>query len=177
MALIKCPECGKEISDKALACPNCGCPSSEWNQSDKSDDQAADEKSERCRYCGCKSIGSDGYCEVCGMKHVVPYRISIPEPQQESVQKEDPTYKFDGVYRRTLFGGLQEVRCPICHSEDCSHYQEQKIRPGKTKTTYSLNLNPLKPFTVVNKKEKVKRKEKVITEDKFICNKCGHIFY
>ena len=26
MALIKCPECGKEISDKAAACPNCGCP-------------------------------------------------------------------------------------------------------------------------------------------------------
>ena len=26
MALIKCPECGKEISDKALACPNCGMP-------------------------------------------------------------------------------------------------------------------------------------------------------
>ena len=29
MALIKCPECGKEISDKASACPNCGCPVSE----------------------------------------------------------------------------------------------------------------------------------------------------
>lgn len=26
MALIKCPECGKEISDKAPACPNCGIP-------------------------------------------------------------------------------------------------------------------------------------------------------
>ena len=26
MALIKCYECGKEISDKALACPKCGCP-------------------------------------------------------------------------------------------------------------------------------------------------------
>ena len=26
MALIKCPECGKEISDKAGACPHCGCP-------------------------------------------------------------------------------------------------------------------------------------------------------
>ncbi len=26
MALIKCPECGKEISDKATACPNCGMP-------------------------------------------------------------------------------------------------------------------------------------------------------
>ena len=26
MALIKCPECNKEISDKAPACPNCGTP-------------------------------------------------------------------------------------------------------------------------------------------------------
>src|ERR1043166_1905210 len=26
MALIKCPECGKEISDQAAACPNCGAP-------------------------------------------------------------------------------------------------------------------------------------------------------
>lgn len=26
MALIKCAECGKEISDKANACPNCACP-------------------------------------------------------------------------------------------------------------------------------------------------------
>ena len=24
MALIKCPECGKEISDKAEKCPHCG---------------------------------------------------------------------------------------------------------------------------------------------------------
>ena len=29
MAMIKCPECGKEFSDKAAACPNCGCPISE----------------------------------------------------------------------------------------------------------------------------------------------------
>ena len=26
MALIKCTECNKEISDKAIACPHCGCP-------------------------------------------------------------------------------------------------------------------------------------------------------
>lgn len=26
MALIKCTECGKEFSDRAAACPNCGCP-------------------------------------------------------------------------------------------------------------------------------------------------------
>ena len=26
MALIKCSECGKEVSDKASNCPNCGAP-------------------------------------------------------------------------------------------------------------------------------------------------------
>jgi predicted RNA-binding Zn-ribbon protein involved in translation (DUF1610 family) len=26
MALIKCTECGKDISDKAASCPNCGVP-------------------------------------------------------------------------------------------------------------------------------------------------------
>lgn len=29
MALIKCPECGNTFSDKATACPACGCPTSE----------------------------------------------------------------------------------------------------------------------------------------------------
>lgn len=24
MALVQCPECGKEISDQAISCPNCG---------------------------------------------------------------------------------------------------------------------------------------------------------
>ena len=44
MALIKCPECGKEISDKAEFCPHCGCPhtvinisNSEKDTTDKSD--------------------------------------------------------------------------------------------------------------------------------------------
>lgn len=26
MSMINCPECGKEISDKAFSCPNCGYP-------------------------------------------------------------------------------------------------------------------------------------------------------
>ena len=29
MALIVCPECGKSFSDRAPACPECGCPTSE----------------------------------------------------------------------------------------------------------------------------------------------------
>ncbi len=26
MALIKCPECNKEVSDRAMSCPSCACP-------------------------------------------------------------------------------------------------------------------------------------------------------
>ena len=26
MALINCPECGKQVSDRAASCPDCGCP-------------------------------------------------------------------------------------------------------------------------------------------------------
>lgn len=33
MALIKCPECNKEVSDEARRCPNCG--KQIWSKKDK----------------------------------------------------------------------------------------------------------------------------------------------
>ena len=35
MALIKCSECGKEISDKAATCPNCGSPTEKAEEDTK----------------------------------------------------------------------------------------------------------------------------------------------
>ncbi len=35
MPLIPCPECGKEISDKAPACPQCGAPTIAGKKADK----------------------------------------------------------------------------------------------------------------------------------------------
>ena len=32
MALVNCKECGKQVSDKAVACPNCGAPVSGRSQ-------------------------------------------------------------------------------------------------------------------------------------------------
>lgn len=34
MALVKCTECGKELSDKATTCPNCGCPLGEIQETE-----------------------------------------------------------------------------------------------------------------------------------------------
>lgn len=50
MALIKCPECGKEISDKAAACPNCGNP---MNQ------QAQQEEYVCCPKCGSRELHAE----------------------------------------------------------------------------------------------------------------------
>ncbi|MGL4484549.1 MAG: hypothetical protein ACRCUS_06320 [Anaerovoracaceae bacterium] len=58
MALIKCKECGKEISEQALACPSCGCPNlaeekekrelnTEANQSVVSDIAEKDQQKEK----------------------------------------------------------------------------------------------------------------------------------
>lgn len=117
-----------------------------------------------CPCCGGKVSNQAANCPHCG------------QPINSTIQHDD-VKKFGGVYRQTLLNGLQEVRCPRCNSENCSHYKEQKIIPGKTKTRYTANLNPLKPFTLVNKKEKVVKKEQIVTENKFICNNCGKIFY
>lgn len=49
MALIKCPECGKEISDQASSCPNCGTPIKKG-------------ETKFCQHCG-ESI--DKECVIC----------------------------------------------------------------------------------------------------------------
>ena len=44
MALIICTECRKQFSDKAPACPECGCPVSELNFTEN---QASTEESDQ----------------------------------------------------------------------------------------------------------------------------------
>ena len=51
MALIKCPECGKEISDKAHSCPKCGCPIAE-EKTEKKDKGGIKLVAAKCPSCG-----------------------------------------------------------------------------------------------------------------------------
>lgn len=126
-----------------------------------------------CPCCNKKISNQAFSCPSCGHPlNVKSYCEEEKTEFSEATSKEE----FKGVYRYTLFGGKQEVYCPRCDSADCSHYKEQKVIPGKTKTRYSANLNPLRPFTFVNKKEKVVRQEQIVTEDRFMCNSCGKIF-
>lgn len=69
---------------------------------------------------------------------------------------------------------------PICPRCGKSRYHTtlstEVIVPGKTKTKTSLNLNPLKPFTVLNHKEKVVRKEFSREVVRYMCDECGNIW-
>lgn len=172
MSLIKCPECGREVSDKANSCPNCGYPIADYVAQQEEIEQLKEQFF--CKCCGFQNELGVNYCENCGMR-ITEYtqkpKINLGKIKDEPIRSE-----FNGIYKYSLFGGKQEVYCPRCGSDNCAHYQEQRVIPGKTKTRYTANLNPLRPFTLVNKKEKVVRKEQTVTESKFVCNSCGKIF-
>ena len=54
MALIVCSECGKEFSERAAACPHCGCP----NDSQKAEVPVVHDKNDGVSGCmnGCVTI-------------------------------------------------------------------------------------------------------------------------
>ncbi len=198
MALIKCPECGKEISDKAVSCPNCGYPINRMEDlsinpaKGKNEDEISlyiieilNKYSKKEKIKMAKELIDKLDIKIETAVEIVNRYVDNGEIAswliQKDVESETETDRFEekefhGIYRYGFFGGKTKVYCPRCHSENCSYYQEQKIIPGKTKTRYTANLNPLRPFTLVNKKEKVIRKEEFVTESKIVCNDCGYIF-
>lgn len=166
MALIKCPECGKEISDRATSCINCGFPISDYLEETKKEENKKQKPYTICPKCNSMNELGKWICENCGHKYKdKEYNPIYPNKKP-----------FAGIYKYDFWGNAEEVRCPSCKSEDCSHYEETITLQEKTKTTYSANLNPLKPFTLINKNEKVVRPEVKHTIHKFKCNKCGDIF-
>lgn len=214
MALISCPECGIEVSDKAVSCPKCGYPILSFTNSIDFEKQKGNKEVlcaefkegyelEYCNgYIKFTDLGKEIFCGK--ISEIVIYRVDrtmfgngviylhvpntrIPGKLRCETQKDyDDCFKmlqdvilrkehknsFEGVYR-----GLQEVYCPRCNSSNCDYYVEEKVIPEKTKVTYSANLNPLKPFTLINKNEKVVKKERIQKIKKFRCKNCGKVFF
>lgn len=73
MALIKCPECGKEVSDTAISCPNCGFQIRDYSTQNKyhksnkcANEKTGDESFDETGYMGKKNLA----CPTCGNKNV-----------------------------------------------------------------------------------------------------------
>lgn len=64
MALIKCPECGKEVSDRSHTCIQCGFPIYEYVQEQKE----LDASMPHCFNCNSTNINPRGFCNNCGAK-------------------------------------------------------------------------------------------------------------
>ena len=108
MALMKCPECGKEVSDRASVCINCGFPIKEYilESKEKTQDIQTEELSKsgteqmadkyksiiqyyenvKCPVCGGTKFDGYGYCEDCG--HQVLFRCP-----------KCGTYNVNGAYQ------------------------------------------------------------------------------
>ena len=80
MALIKCKECGFEVSDKAFSCPNCGSPI---------------EKEIVCSECGEKLGPNDKVCPKCGCP--VPADSSEKTAMAESATVDDSDERLQKV--------------------------------------------------------------------------------
>ena len=74
MSLIKCPECEKEVSDKAVTCPYCGCPISSAIKNENTENTSTIQSSQVEN----KSpiFGIAALCAA-GMSLFMPYIVSI----------------------------------------------------------------------------------------------------
>lgn len=91
--LIICSECGKQFSDKASACPNCGCPIEHVKV------YREEPENFKCEKCGCEKyvIGENEYekvmlCYDCGEGYLL-------EKKKERIE-------------------VPQVHCPFCNSTD-----------------------------------------------------------
>lgn len=207
MALIKCPECGNEVSDKADACPKCGYPISEMNANLTEKLVGASVNDSIVLYFNEYVLGIE-QCGKCLVKDSLEnFKIMDVEENSEpaylishsslikplvvtrasNVEKLSQLksylekYTIKKVVPATVIGkkNKNQIVCPKCKSINVEYMgtETRGARAAKTKTVTFLNLNPLKPLTVFNHKEKVVKKGSAGYEvDRWHCKDCGTIF-
>jgi RNA polymerase subunit RPABC4/transcription elongation factor Spt4 len=118
MALINCPECNKEVSDKAKSCPNCGYPFELIISSTPS--------KEPCEYCGFANPTGSDYCDSCGMRLTEYYttdKYSNQKPivrMQHNTILEEQTSVQNEMYEHDKYAYENQAKCPMCNSTSLS---------------------------------------------------------
>ena len=125
MALIKCPECGKEISDKAGACPHCGCPIGNTTQPIQNNDGKSNKGSKKIL------IGVVAVVAIAG----TGYYFGIAKPQQhlaeqKAVYEEAQDLIDEGKYDKAI----EELNSIIDY--DGAQDAINEAETGKEKATY-----------------------------------------
>ena len=194
--IITCTECGKEFSDKASSCPNCGCPTeevlSEINKSNNSnttqisflfnspngheivinDDSVSIYKKSKLKKEG--TLDQLSWSDYSAPSGFLPGSINLKIGRQSlgytftfSAEDIEKIERLKSISKQNAYDIVKNIsptkvpdkriKCPKCKSTNVG------ITGDRTKTT--LNLNPLKPFTLVNHK---------VTKENWLCYDCGH---
>lgn len=180
MALISCPECGKQISDKAVSCPNCGNPINQQNQQEEylccprcgSRELHAEHKgfSGGKALAGALITGGIGLlagtigsrdtqitCLKCGKKFKAGEASVVKTPSSVSIstsQTATPTKHICGLCGYIYDGGMAPAKCPICKAP------AEKFQP-----LYDNATND----TLVSTSEVAMKKQ-------LTCGVCGYIY-
>ena len=105
--LVKCPECGKEVSDKAASCPNCGCPISEiiLSKEQTSENAKDDSKPKNCPKCG-NPLNERGFCETCVRNDAI--KLKYPNRHTKQIKPKGSCFRhvLTGVGVLILIVGL-----------------------------------------------------------------------
>ena len=130
MAMILCPECGKDISDRAVTCPHCGFPIGSLhgddtvNSNSAGNDHAHDSINPKtnpadtikCRVCGSTMAKGQRICKTCGsiIKGTEPNYYNEPSvynnTNAEPASTANANYScVNDIFRRSLF---RRVCCP-----------------------------------------------------------------
>lgn len=169
MALINCPECGREVSDKAVSCPGCGYPLQK-SEIPRKEEEETESNGKFCPVCGYENHPQAEYCLNCDEKLVDHVTIREMEAERKTSVCEVPEVGIIRQYNgnalnapsKGFFGTIESMykrRCPRCFSEEVSPV---------TRTRTTVNLNPLHPFTLV--------KHKAMKKTDWVCNNCGKVF-
>lgn len=94
MALIKCIECNGELSEKAPACPHCGCPNNQI----------------KCPECSTFIDDSIDTCPTCGY----PFKDSLPAQPAPQVVPYTPSKPSSGNSSAGCFTAIGAVLIIIC---------------------------------------------------------------
>lgn len=90
MALINCPNCGRQVSDSAPVCPGCGTPINTTSV-----------KKTFCKYCGSEIQGDIAFCPSCGkpVKALPQQNLQQSNSRQPQQTYQQPAY-IQPVYQQ-----------------------------------------------------------------------------
>lgn len=128
MALIKCPECGKEISDKASACIHCGFPISQTKNMGNAETFTVTNVNEyKSSQCDQTRFYALLFHKFASKKQYEKYRIPISGvitrllgrdyPEANSVNRNAEHMVFDGITYDTAVKMMEKLREYGCITE------------------------------------------------------------